>query len=140
MYIKVIGDTAHPYTARKLREDNPTVSFPRQLTAEVVAPYGVFTCKTRSVSFDPLVQTQVDAGYVKEGDQWFLLKVAVNLPDDLAKDSIRNHREELMKSTDWQALSDNTMSEAMIVYRQALRDVTAQEGFPFDVVWPDKPC
>jgi hypothetical protein len=31
------------------------------------------------------------------------------------------------KSTEWQA------------YRQALRDISAQEGFPFDVQWPAKP-
>jgi hypothetical protein len=139
MYIKVIGDTALSYTARKLRDDNPLVSFPRQLTAEIVAHYGVSTCETRSVSFDPLVQTQEDAGYVKEGSQWFLLKAATNLPDDLAKDNIRNHRDQLLQATDWQALSDNTMGEAMTTYRQALRDVPDQDGFPFSVVWPTKP-
>jgi hypothetical protein len=24
-------------------------------------------------------------------------------------------------------------------YRQALRDITVQSGFPYDVVWPTKP-
>lgn len=31
------------------------------------------------------------------------------------------------------------ISGDMAVYRQALRDITAQEGFPYDVDWPDRP-
>ncbi len=53
--------------------------------------------------------------------------------------SARNHRDQLLQATDWQALSDNTMGDAMTAYRQALRDVPDQAGFPFSVVWPDKP-
>jgi hypothetical protein len=56
-----------------------------------------------------------------------------------ASKEIRNHRDGLLQSTDWQALSDNTMSEAMTAYRKALRAVPDQDGFPFDVVWPDPP-
>jgi hypothetical protein len=36
-------------------------------------------------------------------------------------------------------MTDNTMDEAMTTYRQALRDVPDQDGFPFSVVWPIKP-
>ena len=52
---------------------------------------------------------------------------------------IRDQRNNLLASTDWTALSDNTMSPAMAAYRQALRDVPAQEGFPQTVTWPSKP-
>ena len=52
---------------------------------------------------------------------------------------IRDQRNNLLASTDWTALSDNTMSSAMAAYRQALRDLPAQEGFPHAVTWPSKP-
>lgn len=52
---------------------------------------------------------------------------------------VRAHRDQLLASTDWTALSDTTMSSAMAAYRQALRDVPAQEGFPRAVTWPVKP-
>jgi len=52
---------------------------------------------------------------------------------------IRDQRERLLSDTDWMALSDNTMTPEWASYRQALRDITAQEGFPFSVVWPAKP-
>jgi hypothetical protein len=53
--------------------------------------------------------------------------------------SIRLERDSLLADTDWMALSDVTMSAEMAAYRQALRDITAQVGFPHSVNWPVKP-
>ena len=36
-------------------------------------------------------------------------------------------------------LSDVTMSSDWATYRQALRDVPSQSGFPHDITWPEKP-
>ena len=54
-------------------------------------------------------------------------------------DSVRGERNQLLKDTDWQASSDRTMSDAETVYRQALRDLPAQDVGPGDVVWPSAP-
>ena len=54
-------------------------------------------------------------------------------------DEIRAERDRLLAETDYLALSDNTMSAAMTTYRQALRDITDQAGFPTSVNWPTKP-
>lgn len=52
----------------------------------------------------------------------------------------RDERDELLAATDWGALSDSpTMSTAMQNYRQALRDVPSQSGFPDNITWPTKP-
>jgi len=51
----------------------------------------------------------------------------------------RNQRNRLLAETDWMALSDNTMTPEWASYRQALRDITEQTGFPYSVVWPTKP-
>jgi len=49
-------------------------------------------------------------------------------------------RRYLLEETDNYALTDRAeMSEAMATYRQALRDITNQEGFPLDIVWPVHP-
>ena len=53
--------------------------------------------------------------------------------------TIRNKRDQLLKETDWMALSDNTMTPEWASYRQALRDITGQAGFPYEVIWPTKP-
>lgn len=52
---------------------------------------------------------------------------------------VRNQRDRLLAETDWMALSDVTMSDAWSAYRQALRDIPAQSGFPASVTWPTKP-
>jgi hypothetical protein len=53
--------------------------------------------------------------------------------------SERAKRDSLLKETDHFGLSDVTMSAEMTTYRQALRDVPQQEGFPSTITWPTKP-
>ena len=48
----------------------------------------------------------------------------------------RQIRNQLLAETDWTASSDVTMSDAMKAYRQALRDVPSQSGFPTTINWP----
>jgi hypothetical protein len=48
-------------------------------------------------------------------------------------------RNELLAETDFHGLSDRSMSSEMSTYRQALRDLPAQEGFPTNIAWPTKP-
>ena len=51
----------------------------------------------------------------------------------------RKERNLLLAETDWCANSDVIMSDDMTTYRQALRDITDQSGFPTNITWPTKP-
>ena len=51
----------------------------------------------------------------------------------------RSTRDALLKDTDYYGLSDVTMTDAMTVYRQALRDVPQQADFPDTITWPTAP-
>ena len=53
--------------------------------------------------------------------------------------SIRNDRDRRIALTDWTASTDVTMTAEMTTYRQALRDVPAQAGFPNTITWPEAP-
>ena len=53
--------------------------------------------------------------------------------------NVRSQRDFLLSETDWWAGQDNTMTQAQRDYRQALRDVPNQQGFPTNVSWPTKP-
>ena len=54
--------------------------------------------------------------------------------------SVRNSRTEKLKDSDWTQIADSTADkEAWATYRQALRDITSQSGFPWEVTWPDAP-
>ena len=59
--------------------------------------------------------------------------------DDRAAAKVREDRNAKLTVTDWTAFSDVTMSDAMETYRQALRDVPAQDGFPNTITWPEAP-
>jgi hypothetical protein len=52
---------------------------------------------------------------------------------------VRLQRDVLIAETDWWATSDRTMTAEQTAYRQALRDITDQSGFPTDITWPTKP-
>lgn len=53
---------------------------------------------------------------------------------------VRAERDRLISACDWTVLSDaKTDKQAWTVYRQSLRDVPEQEGFPYDVIWPEPP-
>ena len=53
--------------------------------------------------------------------------------------AVREERDDKLAETDWMANSDVTMSDDWATYRQALRDVPAQAGFPNTITWPTKP-
>ena len=54
--------------------------------------------------------------------------------------SVRASRTEKLKDCDWTQISDSTADKATwATYRQALRDISAQAGFPWTVVWPTQP-
>jgi len=52
---------------------------------------------------------------------------------------LRRERNRLLADTDYLALSDQTMTDAMTTYRQALRDITNTYTSLDDVVFPEKP-
>lgn len=56
--------------------------------------------------------------------------------DKLASE-VRAKRNQLLADTDYTCLADRQPTDAMIVYRQALRDITKQKGFPYEVEWPE---
>ena len=59
--------------------------------------------------------------------------------DEGKAEAIRVKRDSLIAETDWWASSDLTMTQEQSDYRQALRDITLQEGFPQSINWPIKP-
>ena len=54
--------------------------------------------------------------------------------------NVRRSRNDLLTKCDWTQIADSTADKpAWATYRQALRDVTTQEGFPWNVTWPEQP-
>lgn len=53
---------------------------------------------------------------------------------------IRAERNRRLTNSDWTQVADAPVDKAAwAAYRQALRDITAQAGFPWEVTWPTQP-
>ena len=56
----------------------------------------------------------------------------------------RKERDEKLTACDWTQLADSPLTDeqktSWATYRQSLRDVPAQSGFPWEVTWPDEPA
>jgi len=143
-----------PYTLGDLRRDNPQTSFPKKIGDAILASYGIYHVMPETQpEHDPLVQTIVrdpephnnetavneETGETYKTGRWVIGYTVANKPQDQAEQAICNKRDKLLAETDWMALSDVTMSTEMQSYRQALRDITGQAGFPYSVTWPTKP-
>ena len=65
-----------------------------------------------------------------------------NIP--MTEEEARTQRDKLLADTDWtqvlDAPIDATTREAYRTYRQALRDIPEQEGFPESITWPELPA
>ena len=65
------------------------------------------------------------------------------IADEILARSIRGQRDTLLAQSDYVILPDAPYSEdtqtAYRTYRQVLRDLPAQVGFPNSITWPVKP-
>lgn len=60
--------------------------------------------------------------------------------DEEQAKSVRQERNTKLSACDWTQLTDAKVdSLAWANYRQQLRDLPAQEGFPWEVTWPTEP-
>lgn len=66
-------------------------------------------------------------------------KVAEPLSIDEVEQLLRRKRSLLLSATDHWGIADRQMPEPMRAYRQALRDIPQQDGFPETVIWPIAP-
>jgi hypothetical protein len=94
-------------------------------------------------TFDPNTHT-----CTFDGTQWIVTEIPVTEPEPApdpipAMDQLRMQRNSLLDQSDWMAVSDRTMTQAQIDYRQALRDLpeTAdpqldENGNLTNVTWP----
>ena len=127
-----------------LANDGPTYE---TLTQEVADLLGVDVVFEGPQAQPTRYQTAYRDGVEQIGDKWFT-KYSVADMDDEAKanvnanqaKSVRDTRNQLLKDCDWTQLSDSTAAKAAwATYRQALRDIPSQNGFPYEIEWPKEP-
>lgn len=125
-------------TLNGLRAENPQISFPRVITPGLMVRLGLQELRVDpEPAFDPLTETVSSAGLEGRVDHVAQGWVVERLPLAEAADNVRTRRDELLAETDWTQVADAPVEQAVWqAYRQALRDVPEQVGFPWEVNWP----
>lgn len=80
---------------------------------------------------------------IENGAEWEWETPPVGPTDEEAAEGVRAEVKRLLAASDWTQLPDAPLSPDQVtewqLYRQALRDVSKQEGFPFAVTLPEVP-
>jgi hypothetical protein len=141
MHLKITNSKPEPYSVDQLRMDNPNTSFPVVPSDLLLAGYDVFPyTRPAQPTVDWMTSTLTNGDFEQDpSGAWSQPFVVELLPVDDASGNVRSERNRLLQQTDWMALSDNTLTPEYAAYRQELRDVTSQIGFPYNVDWPVEP-
>jgi len=94
-----------------------------------------------AVSENALEPNWIQSDVAKLGDDYVDGQFLTPAPDTEARAAaVRATRNVLLAQTDWTQLADAPVDDlAWATYRQALRDIPTQSGFPLNVVWPAAP-
>ena len=136
-YIKLIDGKPVPYTEAAFRAANRHTVYGKAISNRHLNAQGVYRVRTLPMPEVPVGMKAVKntTATLNEFNEWVLDWTLVALNEDEA----RKLRNDLLTATDWWAMSDRTMTDEQAAYRQALRDITAQAGFPDNITWPVNP-
>lgn len=86
-------------------------------------------------------QMAIDAALAKKQENE--LKQELVITSAMLSDQVYSKRSSLLYQSDWTQLPDNQLTQTEITlwreYRQQLRDITLQSGFPTEITWPVAP-
>ncbi len=144
---------------REFRAMFPNTGFPVQLTEEIINDFGgdiVF--EGPQATGGTVYQYSQAAGVEEVNGKWYTKYILGPVFTDgettaaeqetaykAMKDaeqakSVRQSRNDKLKDSDWTQIADSTADkQAWAVYRQALRDISGQSGFPWTIEWPEQP-
>ena len=141
MFAKVSNGAVErfPYTISDLRRDNPNVSFPATVPDAELASYGVERVTPATAPSINTLTHRLERSCELVDGVWTEVWTETQRESAVAEKNIRDQRNQLLSQTDWTQLSDSSVASTWTTYRQELRDVPAQDGFPYSVTWPTEP-
>ena len=140
----------YPYSIEKLRSDNPETSFPAVMSEEELNAWGVYSVEEQkppaynerleSISLKgPELNSEIGQWVAKWGKKSHTAE-EIKLITKAESSIVRTQRNNLLQKSDYTQLNDfpGTESDKLKnqTYRQALRDLPNQEGFPWELSWP----
>jgi hypothetical protein len=149
MFIRILedGSKKYPYQLADLFADESSTSFSIPIVDEELASFGVYPM--RAGVFPPHDHTkdvievepvQIDGAWTQQFELVDATQETIAQRTAAQTKSVRAERNTKLAASDWTQLADSTANKtAWATYRQALRDVTQQSGFPWTIEWPETP-
>lgn len=141
--------SVYPVTMSWLKTQYPNVSFPKNLSniSDLASFNIVEVINTDQPTYNDDTQYLQELSPELVDGQWRQRWDVVSFGDDvIAKNAVmkgqnmRATRNELLTQCDWTQLADSPVDKtAWATYRQSLRDLPTQTGFPDNITWPTKP-
>jgi hypothetical protein len=153
MFIQIKDGQPFGYAVveENLRMLFPEVTFPKAFSPSDVEPYGFGMYEFTQIPEVPRFKKLIELTPVKKengiyyqtwGVEDMTDEEQIEATEKQAND-LRLRRKYTLMDCDWTQLPDVVMTEEKKIewntYRQSLRDITLQEGFPWDIVWPTPP-
>jgi len=153
MYAKISDQQVvqYPYSLLELQNEHPNTSFPSNMTDADLASFGVVrVVVTGKPEHDAITENVSEASpaFVQERNRWEQQWTATTASEQEISErlsalaaSVRAIRNVELALSDYTQLSDYPGGDRgqWASYRQQLRDLPAQAGFPRTVNWPAKP-
>ena len=154
-----IRETGAVMYESEFRASHPNMSMPQQLSEELLSSLGAdVVFEGAQATGGTVYQYSQRQGVEQVNGKWYTKYVLGPIFTDgettaveqeaaykATKDAeqaknVRASRATKLAECDWTQVADAPVDKAVwATYRQALRDITAQSGFPWTVTWPDAP-
>jgi hypothetical protein len=146
MQVRIQSTGAVMYEA-EFRALHPNTSMPQQLSEELLNEFGADVVLEGPQASPTRYQTAFANGVEQLDGKWYTKYSVAEMDVETiaAKDveqakAMREQRGKKLAESDWTQVADAPVDKAVwATYRQALRDITAQSGFPWTITWPDAP-
>lgn len=142
-----IRETGAVLMEQEFRALHPNTSMPQPLTEAIINSFGgdvVFNGPqaqpTRyQVAFRDGVE-QIDGKWYSKFSVSDMDAEGIAATDSAQAAAVRSDRNTKLSASDWTQVADAPVDKAAwAAYRQALRDISGQAGFPWTIDWPEMP-
>ena len=137
----------YPYGIGQLKAANPLTSFPAQANDEMLASYGVqrvFFSTPPAITATQVLEEGIPVFADNRWTQFWTVRdmtaEEIASRNDAQAAAVRSDRNTKLSASDWTQVADAPVDKAAwATYRQALRDISGQAGFPWTITWPEQP-
>ena len=147
MYARIENSQLVEWPIVNIYQRLPQVSFSEPINHANLPEGFVYIAPATAPEYNPSTQTIVLNAPAMLNGSWQQIYSVVDLSAeqlqanaDSAASAARSTRYAKLAASDWTQVADAPVDQAAwATYRQALRDITSQSGFPADIQWPAAP-